>query len=49
VWPVLIAVSQSEQQTNIKFFCKLGKSSAETLVGLDAVYGDKAEISAVYF
>lgn len=27
---------------NTKFFCKLGKSAAETLVGLGPIYGDKA-------
>jgi hypothetical protein len=46
---VLIGVSQSEERANIKFFCKLGKSGAETPVDLNAVYGDKFQISAVYF
>jgi hypothetical protein len=38
VLAVLITVSLSEQWANIKFFCKLGKSEVETLVGLSAVY-----------
>jgi hypothetical protein len=48
---VLVAVvSRFEQRVNINFFCKLGKSALETLVGLSALYGDKAlKESAVYF
>jgi hypothetical protein len=42
VLPVLVGMSQFEQQGNIKCFFKLQKSAAETLVGLSAVYGDKA-------
>jgi hypothetical protein len=34
VLAVLITISLSEQWVNITFFCKLGKSAVETLVGL---------------
>jgi hypothetical protein len=42
VLPVLVGMSEFEQQVNIKYFFKLQKSAAGTLVGLNAVYGDKA-------
>jgi hypothetical protein len=42
VLPVLVGMSQFERQVNMRFFFKLQKSSTETLVGLGAVYGEKA-------
>jgi hypothetical protein len=42
VLKVLVTMSQSEQQVNINIFCKLGKSTMGTLIGLNVVYEDKA-------
>jgi hypothetical protein len=42
-------MSHFEQWTNIKFFLKPRKSAAETLLGLNAVYGDKALKNSVVF
>jgi hypothetical protein len=35
-------MSQSEEQENVNFFCKLGKSKLETPESLKADYGNKA-------
>jgi hypothetical protein len=40
--PMLVGMSWFEDQVNIKCFYKLQITAAETLVGLSAVYGDKA-------
>jgi len=39
---LLVTLSQSEQQANSMFCCKLGKSAAETLVSLKMVSDDQA-------
>jgi len=39
---LLTAVSKSEEQANVNFFCKLGKSKLETPVSLRAAYGNDA-------
>ena len=39
---VLTSMSQSEEQENVNFFCKLGKSKLETPESLKADYGNKA-------
>jgi hypothetical protein len=42
-------MSVSEQQADIKFFCKLGKSRKETCVSFTVGYADEArENSSVY-
>jgi hypothetical protein len=35
-------VSQFEQTANMKFMCKVGRSVAEMLQGLETVFGDYA-------
>jgi hypothetical protein len=39
---LLTAMSQFEEQANVNFFCKLGKSKLETPVSLRAAYGNEA-------
>jgi len=46
---VLIVMSVFEQQADIKFFCKLGKSATETSVSFTVGNADEArENSSVY-